>query len=121
MPKSPTGRNRPADVIGNAVHVMRVLTGDAVGHTLTVALSQYWEGPKPLNTANTLSTRTYSRINASASYSNVMWKGFSAYLGIIAYPDRRNEETAFTFGTPVSVGVSPKARVTFQAGVFIPL
>ena len=29
VPKSPSGHNRPADVIGNAVHVMRVLTGEA--------------------------------------------------------------------------------------------
>lgn len=29
MPKSPTGRKRPADVVSNAVHVMRVLTGEA--------------------------------------------------------------------------------------------
>ena len=29
MPKSPNGGKRPADVIGNAVHVMRVLTGEA--------------------------------------------------------------------------------------------
>jgi hypothetical protein len=29
MPKSPSGRYRPADVVGNAVHVMRVLTGEA--------------------------------------------------------------------------------------------
>jgi hypothetical protein len=27
MPKTPTGAKRPADVIGNAVHVMRVATG----------------------------------------------------------------------------------------------
>jgi len=27
MPKGPQGQKRPADVIGNAVHVMRVLTG----------------------------------------------------------------------------------------------
>jgi hypothetical protein len=27
MPKGPKGEKRPADVIGNAVHVMRVLTG----------------------------------------------------------------------------------------------
>jgi hypothetical protein len=27
VPKTPTGAKRPADVIGNAVHVMRVLTG----------------------------------------------------------------------------------------------
>ena len=29
MPKTPTGAKRPADVIGNAVHIMRVLTGEA--------------------------------------------------------------------------------------------
>ena len=28
MPTGPKGENRPADVIGNAVHVMRVLTGE---------------------------------------------------------------------------------------------
>jgi hypothetical protein len=28
MPKSPTGVTRPADVIGNAVHVMRIATGE---------------------------------------------------------------------------------------------
>ncbi len=29
MPKGPNGQKRPADVIGNAVHVMKVLTGEA--------------------------------------------------------------------------------------------
>jgi hypothetical protein len=28
MPKSPKGGKRPADVIGNAVHVMRIATGE---------------------------------------------------------------------------------------------
>jgi hypothetical protein len=28
MPKDPQGRKRPADVIGNAVHVMRIATGE---------------------------------------------------------------------------------------------
>jgi hypothetical protein len=28
MPTGPKGERRPADVIGNAVHVMRVLTGE---------------------------------------------------------------------------------------------
>ncbi len=27
MPKTPTGAKRPADVVGNAVHIMQVLTG----------------------------------------------------------------------------------------------
>lgn len=28
MPTGPKGERRPADVIGNAVHIMRVLTGE---------------------------------------------------------------------------------------------
>ena len=28
MPKSPSGKKRPADVASNAVHVMRLATGD---------------------------------------------------------------------------------------------
>ncbi len=28
MPRSPKGEKRPADVIGNAVHVMRLATGE---------------------------------------------------------------------------------------------
>jgi hypothetical protein len=28
MPRGPNGQNRPADVIGNAVHVMRIATGE---------------------------------------------------------------------------------------------
>jgi hypothetical protein len=29
MPRGPKGEKRPADVIGNAVHIMRIATGDA--------------------------------------------------------------------------------------------
>lgn len=29
MPKGPKGQKRPADVIANAVHVMRIATGEA--------------------------------------------------------------------------------------------
>lgn len=28
MPKTPKGSTRPADVVGNAVHVMRIATGE---------------------------------------------------------------------------------------------
>jgi hypothetical protein len=28
MPRSPKGEKRPADVVGNAVHVMRIATGE---------------------------------------------------------------------------------------------
>ena len=95
--------------------------GAAAAHLVTLSAAQVWEGPKPLNTTNTLTTKKFSRIDAKVSYANANWKGFGAYLGFIVYPDRRYEETAFTFGTPTTVGVSPKAPLTVQAGVFIPL
>jgi hypothetical protein len=28
MPRGPKGEKRPADVVGNAVHVMKILTGE---------------------------------------------------------------------------------------------
>lgn len=34
MPKGPKGQKRPADVIGNAVHVMKIATGE-IEETLT--------------------------------------------------------------------------------------
>jgi hypothetical protein len=33
MPTGPKGQKRPADVVSNAVHVMRVLTGEADDET----------------------------------------------------------------------------------------
>jgi hypothetical protein len=34
MPRGPKGEKRPADVIGNAVHIMRVATGETERHAL---------------------------------------------------------------------------------------
>jgi hypothetical protein len=31
MPKVPKGEKRPADVVGNAAHVMKILTGEIEG------------------------------------------------------------------------------------------
>ena len=95
------------------------LKGTDSGEVITLSFAQGWEGPRPLNTTNTLKTKTYSRIDAKLAYSNQAWKGFGAYVGVISYPDRILEETAFTFGTPITVGVSPKSRLTVQGGVFI--
>ena len=35
MPRGPNGERRPADVIGNAVHVMRIATGEIKEDNLT--------------------------------------------------------------------------------------
>ena len=87
-------------------------------HSVTLTVAQFWEGPRSLNAVGTLRTKTYSRIDANVSYTNQNWKGFSAFVGVNAYPDRRLEETAFLFTN--TVAVSPKAPMTVQAGVFIP-
>ena len=38
MPRGPKGEKRPADVIGNAVHVMRIATGRLTRKCPTLAL-----------------------------------------------------------------------------------
>ena len=40
MPRGPKGEKRPADVIGNAVHVMRIATGEIEEKVVDVAASE---------------------------------------------------------------------------------
>jgi len=96
------------------------LAGRDSVHSFTWSAAQLWEGPKALNPTRTFETRSFSRIDSTLAYSNERWRGFSAFVGVVIYPDRRLEETAFLFGTPPSVGVSPKASTTVQGGLFIP-
>jgi len=48
MPKGPQGQRRPADVIGNAVHIARIATGEAQETTLAhpVKRNSALAGPK---------------------------------------------------------------------------
>lgn len=96
------------------------LRGGDSPHVVTWSAAQLWEGKKPLDPTNSFTTRTFSRIDTNLAYTNKQWKGFSAFVGFVIYPDRRLEETAFLFGSPPSVGVSPKAPLTVQGGVFVP-
>ena len=96
------------------------LGGVDLPRVIAFSASQVWEGRKPLNTTDTLETKTFSRVDAKLTYIDRNWKGGSAFLSLVAYPDLRLDETAFTFGTPATVGVSPKARLTLQAGTCIP-
>ena len=95
------------------------LPGDPA-QVITWSASQVFEGPKSLDPIGIIRTKSFSRVDTTLSYTNKNWKGFSAFVGFVIYPDRRNEETAFLFGTPPAVGVSPKAPLTVQGGVFIP-
>ena len=45
MPKTPTGAKRPADVIGNAVHVMRIAIGEIEDAPATKAKRKPKSGP----------------------------------------------------------------------------
>ncbi len=118
----PGGTHIPdvADFIANyGFDIVLPLTSPTSGHVVTLTGVQRWEGPKPLNTTRSLSTRTYSRVDVRAAYTNASWKGFSTFVSLIVYPDRRYEETAFLFAP--NVGVSPKAPLSVQAGFFVPL
>jgi len=118
----PTGTSIPdvADFIANyGFDLAMPLPANTSPHVFTLLAMQRWEGPKPLTTTRNLSTRTFSRVDVRLAYTNAKWHGFSTFLNMIIYPDRRYEETAFLFGN--AVGVSPKAPFTIQGGVFIPL
>lgn len=81
-------------------------------------LSVYHEiiGPKHLTGDGLEFTRTYTRLSAKAGYANPRLPGFGAFVGVVAYPDRRYEEAAFDFGDGL-IGVSPKAPVSLQGGM----
>ena len=47
VPKGPQGQKRPADVIGNAVHVMRIATGQIEENTAAKMPKASRPAPKP--------------------------------------------------------------------------
>lgn len=73
------------------------------------------EGPKALNSTASFTTRRFSRIDTNLAYVDQRIPGSMVFLGVVWYPDRRLDETAFLFGS--TPGVSPKAPVTLQAGL----
>lgn len=73
-------------------------------------------GPKHLTTDGALHTKTFTRLQAKLAYANTRLPGFGAFLGLVAYPDRRLEEVAFDFGGG-QVGVSPKPLLNLQGGL----
>ena len=48
MPRGPRGEKRPADVIGNAVKVMRIATGEETEELLNSAKSKVLDARMPL-------------------------------------------------------------------------
>ena len=72
MPKGPQGQKRPADVIGNAVRVMRIATGEAhegpdTRNPAAVALSKLGASKGGKARAAKLSNRKKSQIAKAAA------------------------------------------------------
>jgi hypothetical protein len=57
MPRGPKGEKRPADVIGNAVHVMRIATGEIEARAQTLSPEQRSEIARTAASARWKKTR----------------------------------------------------------------
>jgi hypothetical protein len=72
MPRGPKGEKRPADVIGNAVHVMRVATGE-IGESVGKAPKRAKGGIKGGN-ARALALTPEQRSEIARAASAARWK-----------------------------------------------
>ena len=75
MPKGPKGEKRPADVIGNAVHVMRIATGqiEEVAHKTRRAV-----GGKRGGKARAAKLPAAKRREIAQKAAAARWKGRAA-------------------------------------------
>lgn len=93
----------------------------ASSHRFDLSVYHQIIGPQHLTGDGLYYTRTYTRLAARATYANTKLPGFNAFVGIVAYPDRRLDETAFDFGTDANgnelIGVSAKPLVNLQGGL----
>lgn len=77
MPKTPKGHKRPADVISNAVHVMKIATGDIEESDVTedgkskAAVELGRKG----GLARAKSTKKADRIRIAKKAAKARWKG----------------------------------------------
>jgi hypothetical protein len=74
MPKGPQGQKRPADVIGNAVHVMRIATGEIEESTETRKASSGRLGGKKGGKARAAKLTPEQRSEASALAAQARWR-----------------------------------------------
>ena len=72
MPKGPNGQKRPADVIGNAVHVMRIATGQIADRpSKTPARAK---GGKKGGAARALKLTDEQKAEIARTAANARWK-----------------------------------------------
>lgn len=72
MPKGPQGQMRPADVIGNAVHIAKIATGEAVETSLKQPAKCYSGFAGPMAQADNLAELEWTENARKAA--NARWK-----------------------------------------------
>lgn len=72
MPRGPKGEKRPADVIGNAVHVMRVATGEIEDNPSKTPNRA--KGGKVGGRQRALNLSDEQRAEAARAAANARWK-----------------------------------------------
>jgi hypothetical protein len=72
MPKGPQGQKRPADVIGNAVHVMRIATGQ-IEDTTSKAPARA-KGGKKGGKARAKALTPQQRAEIASAAASARWK-----------------------------------------------
>ena len=76
MPKGPKGQERPADVIGNAVHVMRIATGEIEesGQTEDGKSKAAVELGRKGGSARAKSMKKAERVKIARKAAKIRWK-----------------------------------------------
>lgn len=74
MPKGPKGEKRPADVIGNAVHVMRIATGEIDEASLDPTKLHHSEGGKKGAAARAANLTPLQRAEIARVAAEARWK-----------------------------------------------
>ncbi len=74
MPKGPRGEKRPADVIGNAVHIMRIATGEIEDETANPAKAQMRKGGLKGGKARAMKLTPKQRSEIAKIAAEARWK-----------------------------------------------
>jgi hypothetical protein len=74
MPKGPNGQKRPADVIGNAVKVMRILTGEEIEELRDPAKELHRKGGLKGGKARAASLSSEKRREIASKAAAARWK-----------------------------------------------
>jgi hypothetical protein len=74
MPKGPHGQKRPADVVGNAVHVMRIATGEIEDTKQSASTEANRKGGKKGGAARAKTLTPQQRSEIASIAAQARWK-----------------------------------------------